>query len=186
MTPAFADLSEARSLPRWSDLSVRDLALADLPRCASLLAAREGWTLARASATTQRWLGTEDARPVVLVAERQGVVQGYGRADHLDPIASGGSAPRGWYLTGLLVAPDARRRGVGDSITRERLGRLAAVTHEVFFFTNMRNVVSIALHERLGFHFQTEQFRISGVTFSGGRGGLYRKSLGTDDVTARS
>lgn len=99
----------------------------------------------------------------------------------MDPVAQGGDAPTGWYLTGLLVDPAARRRGLATQLTRERLERLSAVTSNVWYFTNVRNAVSTVLHERLGFRLQTHEFTIPGVTFEGGQGALYFCQLAEEE-----
>ncbi len=112
-----------------------------------------------------------------MVAERRGTVQGYGKAEKLDPPAQGGDAPSGWYLTGVVVNASARRRGLGSRLTAARIRRLHPAATEVWFCANLQNRASVALHERYGFRLETTDFRIPGVTFEGGRGGLFRLGL---------
>jgi ribosomal protein S18 acetylase RimI-like enzyme len=78
----------------------------------------------------------------------------------------------------LSVAPSHRRRGVGLTLTRHRLERLRRRrVEEVWFFASAANPVTIDLHERLGFEEFARDFANPGVTFTGGAGILFRKSL---------
>jgi hypothetical protein len=54
---------------------------------------------------------------------------------------------------------------------------LHPVAKDIRFCVNLKNRASIALHEQFGFRLETTDFRIPGVTFEGGRGGLYRLSI---------
>jgi ribosomal protein S18 acetylase RimI-like enzyme len=116
----------------------------------------------------------------LLVAVEDDAVVGYGRAwwfePERDPPAN--LAPRGYYLLGLVVDPDHRRRGIARSLTAERLawvrGRGA---HEVWYFTNAANTASQQLHRRLGFEEVTRDFVFPRVSFDGGVGVLCRASL---------
>lgn len=177
MPPEFALPDDSASRAPWMDAVVRPVESRDIPRCASLIGAHEGWPQERAEAVAAAWMMPGTPKPLVLVAERGGTVHGFGRADLLDPSSGGGRAPRAWYLTGLLVAPESRRRGLGAQLTQGRLDQLAGLTEEVWYFTNAHNLVSIALHERLGFRLHTEEFAIPGVAFEGGRGALFRRAL---------
>jgi hypothetical protein len=48
---------------------------------------------------------------------------------------------------------------------------------EVWYFANVRNRVTIALHEAEDFAFHTQDFAVPGVTFDGGRGALFRLAI---------
>lgn len=165
---------------------IREASKADEAACACLLADRPGWSHDQAATTVSRWFDEPSNTPFVLVAESDadGTVIGYGRADRLDPRREGGEAPQGWYLTGLVIAPRARRRGVGSALTAERLARIDRVAHESWYFTNVANTASAALHARLGFTFVTHEFVIPGVTFDGGVGSLFRRASASDDDRA--
>ena len=82
--------------------------------------------------------------------------------------------PTGWYLAGVIVAMTARRRGVGRSLTQRRLAWIQARASEAFYFVNARNLASIDLHAAFGFQEVTRDFRVPGVTFSGGERILFR------------
>ena len=83
------------------------------------------------------------------------------------------SAPAGWYLLGVIVHPDFRRRGVGLALTRSRLEWIAGHSDRAYYFANVRNLVSIEMHRKLGFVERTLDVRIPGVTFTGGVGALF-------------
>ena len=81
-------------------------------------------------------------------------------------------APYGHYVSALTVAPEARRRGVGDlmlahlgSWTWERADRLWSVV-------NARNAASLVLHIRRGFTEIGRAASYAGVAFEGGEGVL--------------
>jgi ribosomal protein S18 acetylase RimI-like enzyme len=112
----------------------------------------------------------------LVVAERRGAVVGYGRARLFEPEpqAPNDSAPRGYYLTGVFVAPNERRTGIGAALTQARLDWISDRAADAWFFANARNTASIALHERFGFEEVTRRFSFPGLTFDGGEGILLR------------
>lgn len=144
----------------------------DTEICAQLAADRECMDLGIWSNLFHRLL--EDPSQMVLVARLEQQVVGYGKASFLKPLQQGGwGAPEGWYLTGLVVDPKLRRRGVGRQLTQGRLESLAARgIHHVWYFANARNTVTLQLHRHLGFREVTRNFSIPGVTFWGGVGVL--------------
>jgi ribosomal protein S18 acetylase RimI-like enzyme len=157
-------------LPRLA-VAVRPVREEDLDALAALRAQREGEPHVTSRAALQRKL----ARPALfLVAEHAGERVAYASAATLD---GGHRAPRGWYLTGVVVAPACRRRGVATALTRARLDWLAERTDRAYYFANTRNRVSIALHEGFGFREKTRAFTIPGVTFQGGEGILFELVL---------
>ena len=113
------------------------------------------------------------------VAESDGAIIGYGRAELFVPAADAPSdaAPRGYYLVGMFVRPDQRRLGVGTGLTRSRLAWIAEHDDEAWYFANSANAGSIELHRRLGFIEATRSFSYPGVTFDGGEGILFRATL---------
>lgn len=173
--PKFASYEPSGHGQAAYDLDVRELTRADLPACARLAADRAGRPAASQTAAFARAI--DDDRRLVLVADHDGEVFGYGKAAWMAPCAGGGrGAPDGWYLTGVVVRPDRRRCGVGTRLTIARLDRLGQVTDTVWYFASMRNQASIDLHHRLGFTFVTDDFVIPDVTFTGGRGGLFQRA----------
>jgi ribosomal protein S18 acetylase RimI-like enzyme len=83
----------------------------------------------------------------LFVAEANGEIVGYSRAVH----ARAPAEPEGWYLLGVTVAPQWRRKGIGEELTRRRMQWVAERADTVYYFTHPDNLASQALHERLGF-----------------------------------
>ena len=162
------------------ELVVREAGGAELDVAARLATgerggAEEGW---RERFAADR----DDADACFLVAVQgggAGVVVGYARARYFQPRpdAPARTAPAGYYLTGVLVAPAHRRLGVGEQLTRARMSWAAERAGELWYFTNAGNRASLRLHEALGFQEVTRDFVFPGVTFTGGVGVLCRTSL---------
>ena len=88
---------------------------------------------------------------VLFVAEVDGAVVGYGRVSFFRAAADGPSAPTGWYLLGVAVAPDWRRRGIAAELTRERIRWVAKRSDRIYYFTHRDNRTSQGLHAQFGF-----------------------------------
>jgi ribosomal protein S18 acetylase RimI-like enzyme len=88
-----------------------------------------------------------------LVAVVDGRVVGFGHTRHVGRIDGDGAArpPSGWYLSGLTVAPQHRRRRVGTRLTQERLDLLEPLTPTVYYAAERDNAATLALHRALGF-----------------------------------
>jgi ribosomal protein S18 acetylase RimI-like enzyme len=84
---------------------------------------------------------------VLFVAEADGDIVGYARAVH----ACAPAEPEGWYLLGVTVAPQWRRKGIGEALTRQRMQWVAKRADTLYYFTHRDNLASQALHDRLGF-----------------------------------
>jgi ribosomal protein S18 acetylase RimI-like enzyme len=122
-------------------------------------------------------LATSDQ--LLVVSEAAGAIVGYGRARLFVPASDAplGTAPPGYYLTGMYVSPDHRRLGAGTALIGSRLAWIAERDSEAWYFANARNVGSIGLHRRFGFQEVTRAFSFPGVTFDGGQGILFRARL---------
>ncbi|MFX0538151.1 N-acetyltransferase family protein [Ornithinimicrobium sp. Y1847] len=154
------------------DLAVRPLRREDLVACAQLAADREGEGLPRWIESFERAL--RDECQLTLVAAAGEEILGYGKAGHLDPRSRGGRGmPTGWYLSGLVVRPDQRRRGWGRRLTEARVQTLVSRgVEEVWYFAAAVNTVSLDLHAGLGFVEVTRDFQAPWVSFTGGEGVL--------------
>jgi ribosomal protein S18 acetylase RimI-like enzyme len=90
-------------------------------------------------------------RRQMFVAKAGGQVVAYGRAMELAAGEAGEGTPAGYYLSGVLVEPAWRGRGIATELTRARLRWAFARTGTVFYVTGADNVASLHLHAALGF-----------------------------------
>jgi ribosomal protein S18 acetylase RimI-like enzyme len=153
----------------------------DLAAIAVIAAEREGTDEATQSQGLERFMSrsVEGHGSLLLVAEFDDEIVGFAKCAHFIPPADApaGCAPEGWYLMGVIVAPRARRRGVGRELTRARLEWIGGRAGEAYYFANSQNQVSIALHNGFGFVEVTRQFWFPGSNFAGGEGILFKVNL---------
>jgi aminoglycoside 6'-N-acetyltransferase I len=93
---------------------------------------------------------TDDLRNT-FVAKITGQIVAYGRVIELAADEAGPETPAGCYLSGVLVDPAWRRRGIATELTRARLRWAFAHTDTVFYVTGADNIASLHLHAALGF-----------------------------------
>jgi ribosomal protein S18 acetylase RimI-like enzyme len=162
--------------PAPDGLTVRRALLRDVPGIAAILAARNGWDEGETAKRTEHGVSQPDDAGFYGVAASGGMVVGYARAARYAPPddAPANAAPAGWYLLGLAVAPELRRRGIARALTAWRLARIAERAEEVFYFASASNRASIDLHAALGFEEVTRDFWFPAVDFAHGDGALYR------------
>lgn len=161
---------------------VRDAGFEDAQAMGALLAAREGGTVAgRAEGFRGELERIADGttRKRILVAEHVASVLAYARLTWLptSQIEGATNLPEGWYLLGVIVRPDVRRSGIGRALVRARLQLAAREGNEVFYWTNVRNRTSIALHAEFGFREVRRDFTFPNLRFEGGEGILFRCPL---------
>jgi phosphinothricin acetyltransferase len=113
---------------------------------------------------------------LLLVAEVDGAIAAFAQAHHLDEHPDD-HAPAGWFLTGVTVLPRYRRQGLGLSLTTARLEWIAQHADAAWYFARADNDASIGLHTGLGFVEVSRASSIHGVTFTGGEGILFRRTL---------
>lgn len=163
---------DAHGVP-LTDVVIRTACRDDLPFTAGLAAQREGAGVAEWTAIHGRQF--EDDKRVLLVAEHEDEVIGYAWLAWLTPVADGGrNAPDGWYLSGVVVAPAFRRRGIGRRLTQARVEWVLERGEPAFYAVSGSNRASRALHAELGFRELTDDFTIPGVVFGRGDGILCR------------
>ena len=172
-------LSDSAGLP--AGLAIRPAREEDTDALGRISADREGGDVQTHCATFRRSLESPEAgrSRLVLVAVSANDIVGFGKVRYLseDGGAGVGAAPEGWYLTGVVVDPRVRRRGVGARLTAERLTWIAERSSEAYYFANVRNRVSIELHRSFGFAEVARGAEFAGVSFAGGEGVLFRADL---------
>jgi aminoglycoside 6'-N-acetyltransferase I len=100
---------------------------------------------------------TDDLRQM-FVAKANGQVVAYGRVMELAAGEAGPGTPLGYYLSGVLVEPAWRCRGIATALTKARLRWAFAHTGMVFYVTGADNTASLQLHAALGFR-EIKRFR---------------------------
>lgn len=113
---------------------------------------------------------------LLVVADTADEVIGYGRVLRFvpEPDAPTDIAPAGYYLMGMVVHLDHRRKGVGAALTQARIDWVSERAEAAWYFANERNAASIALHEPFGFEEVTRSFFYPRVDFDRGGGILFR------------
>ena len=73
--------------------------------------------------------------------------------DQKDEGGNSYTAPEGWYLLGIVVYPKYRRLGVGSKLIDVRVNWAKENSNDkkIYFYTNPKNITSMAFHEDLGF-----------------------------------
>lgn len=145
----------------------------DLAQTGALAALREGGPGADWVAQHRRRFDTEGNQ--LFVVEYEGDVVGYGWVSYLTPVEHGGrNAPDGWYLSGVVIAPTVRRRGLGRRLTQERVAWALERGEAVHYVVAASNLASRDLHASLGFEEVTDDFVMPGIVFTHDDGLLCR------------
>ncbi len=174
------------------DLLVRRARPDDVPAMAVVEVAGRGGDAGVAEAGLRRWLDRD--RSALFLAETGGAVVAWASAQWLGADGDVAMDP-GYYLAGCTVDPAWRRRSLGRLLTGARLAWIGAQCAQegeppmAWYFANVRNTASIAMHREFGFAEAARAERIHGVTFSGdgdvpGTGALFRAPL-EDAATTR-
>jgi L-amino acid N-acyltransferase YncA len=90
----------------------------------------------------------------VAVAEEEGVLVAYARVARFERAADAarGTVPTGWYLLGISVREDRKRRGLGRALTARRLRWLREQgVATAYYFADFDNEASIRMHAEFGF-----------------------------------
>jgi ribosomal protein S18 acetylase RimI-like enzyme len=175
--------AEAPPFRAADGLVIRPAGRADLSQLAVLAAEREDEPEADWVGRFERILAaTRSGESILLVAALGDTIAGYGRCAYFTPPADSPAnvAPAGFYLTGMIVGPGYRRRGLGSALTRARMAWIRERSPRAYYFANERNRVSIELHRALGFSELTRDFSHPHVQFEGGAGILFACDLGGD------
>ncbi|MDO4901672.1 GNAT family N-acetyltransferase [Actinomyces sp.] len=159
-----------------SDVIIRSARPNDAARVARLLALR-GITVEEALEQAPRMI---DALPVLLLASLPaGDVEAAGDDDAAAPVALSGAfvlpgdlqegRPERWMVSGLIVDPGARRRGIGHTL----LAAVGAAVQEIepgedlFSVVETANHASVAAHLAAGFEEAAHVDGYAGLVFDG-------------------
>ncbi|MDX6198347.1 MAG: hypothetical protein QOJ79_1498 [Actinomycetota bacterium] len=137
---------------------------ADIPACVAVLRGHgPGHDVDEWLARFQRDVDSSEKHPVV--AALAGAIVGYARTMpfEVEPGWPANVAPAGYYLLGLVVDLQHRRRGIGTLLTTERLRWLQGRAVEVWYYTHRTNTASQHMHEQLGFARVTDDFWFPGM-----------------------
>ncbi len=117
-------------------------------------------------------------RTQAFVVLEAAVIVGWAITRFLEAAVEGADhAPPGWYLMGVIVRPDMRRRGLGEQLTQARLRWLETRTDRVYYFTTADNHASRTLHEAFGFRRVREGLTPRSLAFDGGPSTLFERLL---------
>ncbi|MES1175870.1 MAG: GNAT family N-acetyltransferase [Myxococcales bacterium] len=158
---------------------IRPLRVADLQAAAGIIAVCAEGDVAHQLALLERRLARGKPDDALIVAELCGELVGVGRVSYFEPAeeAPQNAAPSGYYLLGVNVAPQHRRRGVGRALTEARLDWIKKRAPVAWFFTAASNEASIRLHEGFGFRRNTSDFWFPTVDFGEAGGILFSLAL---------
>lgn len=144
-----------------SDVEIRDATEHDLDATVALIAAHRGGDVAEWRQLFDAALD-DDARHFV-VAVVAGSIVGFGHTKRVEARPADDAPPAGWFLSGVTVAPDVRRRGIGTALTRVRLDRLRGLTDVVYYAAEPDNEATVALHAPFGFVFTGQRVAVPGA-----------------------
>ncbi len=161
-----------RKSPHDTQVLVREATLHDTEAIARLTVQEYGGSFARhdVNLTHELLESEDDPEQLILVAATPATILGYARAMYHRPPPEWRQrrdvAPQGWYLSGVLIAPNVRRMGLGSLLTQARLAHVFHHTDEVLYFTHQENVGSIELHRALGFEETGRGLRFAGASLT--------------------
>ncbi|WP_331744726.1 GNAT family N-acetyltransferase [Kitasatospora sp. NBC_01300] len=145
----------------------------DVPTLAVMQARARGGSAGEWADRIHRALRSERSRSLVITAKVSGEAVGYANVAFLPEHAVDG-APAGYYLTGVTVDPDWRRRGIARLLTLRRMEWVWKSGSAVWCFISARNRASLDLHREVGFDRVAFGASFQGVEFAGGEGWLLR------------
>lgn len=130
---------------------VRDAVESDLRRCVEMMDLEHGGGEGRWRANLKADLA--NPRRDFVVAERSDVVVGLAQTCFVQDEPPGTSwRPEGWYVCGVCVEPQLRRRGIGRLLVASLVAKSRRMSERpLYCMVEENNVGSLALHRSLGF-----------------------------------
>ena len=175
----FAEYDPKGNRPPLKDLEIGRAEARDVAALSELTMRREGLARDEVEPRFRREVEVDPNTHCLLVARSNGRTLAFARASFYarPEDASPDHQPEGWYLSGVIVDEEYRRRGIAKALCEARLEFVAQRANEVFYIANVRNRPSIELHAKLGFEELTREFYSPRVTYTGGAGALFRLEL---------
>lgn len=134
-----------------TEVEIREANASDIYSCAQLIASHEH---SEVEVWRRRFEADfDDPHRRSVVGTDGDTIIGYGHTvRHIRPVDAGDkTSPSGFFLSGLLVAPEYRRHGVGNLLTVAQLQALKVETNVAFYVADPDNIATIRLHRQLGF-----------------------------------
>lgn len=114
---------------------------------------------------------------MVCVSTVEGIIVGYARCRLFEEAKYPYNGEFGWYLMGMVVHPNFRKRGIGKKLIEFRINWLRSKTKEIFYITNSRNTPSIQSHDSFGFKEIARARGFLNADFSDDQAVLFQKRL---------
>jgi ribosomal protein S18 acetylase RimI-like enzyme len=133
------------------EIVIRKATLTDITACALLISNHVSGNLEDWQSRFEQDLA--NPRRHFLVATVDDSVEGYGHTTFHTGLSEDETklSPTGYFLSGLMVSPAHRRKGLGQLLTIARIDELRQVTDLIYYRAEHDNQATIELHSRLGF-----------------------------------
>ncbi|MFT4542623.1 MAG: GNAT superfamily N-acetyltransferase [Planctomycetota bacterium] len=175
----FADYTPNGHGAPLPDLDISRAETRDLEGIIQMTAQRQSVAPEEIAARLEREIALDDPKHLLLAARVPTATIAFARINYAERPAecAPNHQPAGFYLGGVIVDENFRRRGVGKRLTEARLDWLMPRAREVFYIAGDNNHASIDMHAALGFEELTRDFFAPRVTFQSGGGILFRMDL---------
>lgn len=152
------------------NVTIRKAIYSDFQAIAEIVSKRHKWPLEKCIENTKRQIGKvgEFAKLEIFVALFEKNLIGFGKINYFDPsdYSEKYLAPKGHYLSGIIIEKSMRRKGVGTLLTKARIEKINKIEREIFYFADSKNKASIEFHNKLGFEFITNNFSYPKTNFT--------------------
>jgi aminoglycoside 6'-N-acetyltransferase I len=132
---------------------IRPLADSHVTAAADLASASSGRPAIELAQAYLKTLEQPDDGFLVGAFRNDDMLIGFARTLRLsaEDLRSDRPVPEGWYLLGVNVREEFKRRGIGHALTCARLDHLRNLTDHIYYTVRFDNAASVRLHSRFGF-----------------------------------